>query len=422
MLDIKFIRENPDLVREATRKKRSKFDVNELLDIDGKRRAILIELEDLRAKQNKSSEGVARAGSDAERQALIEKLREEKAVLTAKEEEFTKVDEKWQALMLLVPNIPDPSVPDGETDADNVETRVWGEPAKFDFPVKDHISLMRDLELVDFERGTKVAGFRGYFLKNEGALLSMALWQFTLDELRLKGFTPFFAPSLVREENFIGTGYLPHGKDELYATQDDLYLAGTSEVPMMGLYRDEILDEKSLPMQFAAFSPCYRREAGSYGKDTKGIYRLHEFMKVEQIVLCHADHQESVKWHEAITQNAEALVQALKLPYRVVTNCGGDLGQGQVKKYDIEVWVPSENKYKESHSASYFHDFQTRRLNIRYKGEDGKMRFVHSLNNTAIATPRILISILENYQQADGTVKVPEVLQKYIGKNIIRRS
>ncbi|MBI5742655.1 MAG: serine--tRNA ligase [Candidatus Niyogibacteria bacterium] len=422
MLDIKFIRENPDLIREAARKKRSKFDVNELLDIDGKRRAILTELEDLRAKQNKSSEGVARAGSDAERQALIEKLREEKAVLAAKEEEFTKFDEKWQALMLLVPNIPDPSVPDGETDADNVETRTWGEFPKFDFPVKDHIALMRDLELADFERGTKVAGFRGYFLKNEGALLSMALWQFTLDELRLKGFTPFIAPSLVREENFIGTGYLPHGKDELYATQDELYLAGTSEVPMMGLYRDEVLDEKSLPMRFAAFSSCYRREAGSYGKDTKGIYRLHEFMKVEQIVLCRADHQESVKWHEVITNNSEALMQALKLPYRVVVNCGGDLGQGQVKKYDIEVWVPSENKYKESHSASYFHDFQTRRLNIRYKGEDGKMRFVHSLNNTAIATPRILISILENYQRADGTVKVPEVLQKYIGKNIIRRS
>lgn len=421
MLDIKFIRENPDLIREAARKKRSKFDVNELLDVDGKRRAILTELEDMRAKQNKSSEGVARAGSDAERQALIEKLREEKAVLAVKEEEFTKLDEKWQALMLLVPNVPDPSVPDGETDADNVETRVWGELPKFDFPVKDHIALMRDLDLVDFERGTKVAGFRGYFLKNEGALLSMALWQFTLDELRLKGFTPFLAPSLVREENFIGTGYLPHGKDELYATQDELYLAGTSEVPMMGLYRDETLDEKSLPMKFAAFSPCYRREAGSYGKDTKGLYRLHEFMKVEQIILCHADHQESVKWHEAITKNSEELVQALKLPYRVVTNCGGDLGQGQVKKYDIEVWVPSENKYKESHSASYFHDFQTRRLNIRYKGEDGRMRFAHSLNNTAIATPRILISILENYQQADGTVKIPEVLQKYIGRNVIKR-
>jgi seryl-tRNA synthetase len=421
MLDIKFIRENPDLIKEAVRKKRGNFNVGDLLDVDVKRRAILTELEDLRAKQNKSSDGVARAGSDAERQAMIEMLRESKAGLAAREEEFAKLDAKWQELMLLVPNVPDPSVPDGETDADNVETKVWGELPQFDFPIKDHMALMRDLDLVDFDRGTKVAGFRGYFLKNEGALLSMALWQFTLDQLRLKGFTPFLAPSLVREENFVGTGYLPHGKDELYATQDNLYLAGTSEVPMMGLYRDEVLDEKTLPLKYASFSPCYRREAGSYGKDAKGLYRVHEFMKVEQIVMCHADHQESVEWHEEITKNSEDIVQALKLPYRVVTNCGGDLGQGQVKKYDIEVWVPSEKHYRESHSASYFHDFQTRRLNIRYKDTEGKMRFVHSLNNTVIATPRILISILENYQQSDGTILVPDVLQRYIGKNIIRR-
>ena len=421
MLDIKFIRENPELVREAARKKHSGFDINDLLEVDNKRKIALTELEDLRAEQNKSSDGVARASSDAERQAMIETLRESKSLLTAKEEEFAKLDTKWKELMLLVPNIPDPSVPDGATDADNVETRTWGELPQFDFQVKDHITLMRDLDLVDFERGTKVAGFRGYFLKNEGVLLTMALWQLVFDKWRLKGFTPFLAPSLVREENFVGTGYLPHGKDELYATQDDLYLAGTAEVPMMGLYRDEVIDEKDLPMKLVAFSPCYRREAGSYGRDTKGIYRVHEFMKLEQIILCHADHQESVKWHEEITNNSEELVQALKLPYRVVTNCGGDLGQGQVKKYDIEVWRPFECRYGESHSSSYFHDFQTRRLNIRYKGEDGKLHFAHSLNNTAVATPRFLIYILENYQQADGSVLVPEVLQKYIGKSVIKR-
>jgi seryl-tRNA synthetase len=240
-----------------------------------------------------------------------------------------------------------------------------------------------------------------------------------MEEMSKVGFTPFIAPSLVREDNFIGTGYLPQAKDEIYATQDDLYLAGTAEVAMMGLHKDEIFKAEELPKQYVAFSPCYRREAGSHGKDTKGLYRVHEFTKLEQIVLCEADHQESVKWHEEITRNAENILQALKLPYHVVVNCGGDLGLGQVKKYDIEVWIPTDKKYKESHSSSYFHDFQTRRLNIRYRDAEGRVKFVHSLNNTAIATPRILISILENYQQKDGTIIVPEVLRKYLGKDVI---
>ncbi len=420
MLDIKFIRENPDLIKQAARKKRVDFDVSELLKTDEERKNLLAKIEELRAKQNKVSEKIAQIKNDSEKQILIESSRELKNELSARENEFKKLDEKWQILMLAVPNIPDPEVPEGESDAQNKEIRKWGETPRFDFSVKDHISLMRDLNLLDLERGVKVSGFRGYFLKGEGALLSLALWRLAFEILGKKGFTAVLAPALAREKNFIGTGWLPQGKEEIYKTQDELYLAGTAEVPMMGYHGDEILKEEDLPVKYAVFSPCFRREAGSYGKDTKGIYRLHEFMKVEQIVLCRADHLESVKWHEAITENSEELIQMLGLPYRVVVNCGGDLGQGQVKKYDIEVWVPSEEKYRESHSSSYFHDFQTRRLNIKYRAADGKIRFVHSLNNTAVATPRILISLFENYQQKDGSIKIPEVLQKYVGRDIIK--
>ncbi|MBI2628406.1 MAG: serine--tRNA ligase [Candidatus Niyogibacteria bacterium] len=420
MLDIKFIRENPDLIKAAARKKRVDFDVNELLKTDEERKNLLAKIEELRAKQNKVSEGIVRIKNEAEKQAAIEISRALKNELSARENEFRKLDERWRDLMLAVPNIPDPEVPEGESDAQNKEIRKWEETPRFDFPIKDHLALMRDLNLLDLERGAKVSGFRGYFLKGEGAFLSLALWQLALKMLEEKGFTAVFTPVLVREKNFIGTGWLPQGKEEIYKTQDELYLAGTAEVPMMGYYGDEILKEDDLPIKFAAFSPCFRREAGSYGKDTRGIYRLHEFMKVEQVVLCRADHRESVKWHEAITKNSEELVQALGLPYRVVLNCGGDLGQGQVKKYDLEIWVPSEKKYRESHSSSYFHDFQTRRLNIKYRGADGKIRFAHSLNNTAVATPRILISLLENNQQKDGSIKIPEILQKYVGRDFIK--
>ena len=227
------------------------------------------------------------------------------------------------------------------------------------------------------------------------------------------------APSLVKKETMFGTGYLPQGEEDLYRTQDSEYLAGTAEVSAMGYHSEEILDKKDLPKKFLCFSPCFRREAGSHGKDVKGLIRVHEFYKLEQVVLCEADHQESVKWHEWVNRNTEEFMESLKIPYRTVINCGGDLGLGQVKKYDIELWVPNENKYREISSASYFHDFQTRRLNIRYKDENGKLRFAHSLNSTAVPTPRIIVSIAENYQQADGSILAPEVLRKYIGKEKI---
>ena len=322
-------------------------------------------------------------------------------------------------LMLLVQNFPDPTVPEGKSDEDNVEIRREGEPKKFSAKMRDHHTLIRELDLADFERGAKVSGFRGYFLKNEGALLSMALWSFAMEHLIKKGFTPFIAPALVKENIFREAGKLPLFREDLYATDDNLFLVPSAEIPMMGYHEDEILLEEELPKKYVAFSPCYRREAGSYGKDEKGLYRRHEFMKVEQIVLCKAEHQESVMWHEEMTKYSEEMLQALELPYHVVINSAGDLPFGFVKMYDIEVWIPSEKRYRESHSSYIVHDFQTRRLKIRYKAADGKVRFAHSLNNTAIATPRILQSLLENHQREDGSVKVPEALRKFMGIDVI---
>jgi seryl-tRNA synthetase len=338
------------------------------------------------------------------------------------ETKYTAVMEEWQKLMLLVPNIPDMSVPEGESDADNVEVRVWGERPAFTFVPKDHVDLMTSLGMADFERGTKVAGFRGYFLKGDAVLLANALQQLALRHFMAKGFEPIITPSLLRRETFLGTGYLPQGEDDLYKTQDGEYLSGTAEVATMGMYMNEILEPAQLPTKFLAYSPCFRREAGSHSKDTKGLIRVHEFFKWEQIVLCEASHTESVRLHEEMTANAEEFLQLLKLPYHVVVNCGADLGLGQVKKYDIEVWMPSQNTYRETHSASYFHDFQTRRLNIRYRDARGNNQFAHSLNNTAIAMPRILSMLVENYQQADGTVRVPEALVPYVGKEVLGRT
>jgi len=302
---------------------------------------------------------------------------------------------------------------------DNMEVRVWGDKPRFSFEPKSHIELLENLDMLDLDRGTKVAGFRGYFLKGDGALLMWALERFVIERFMKKDFTPLVAPSMVRREPFVGTGYLPQSEEDLYKTQDGDYLAGTAEVGTMGMYMDEVLDASQLPVKFFAFSPCFRREAGSHGKDTRGIFRIHEFIKFEQVILCEANHETSVKYHEELTANSEALLQELKLPYHVVINCGGDIGLGQVKKYDIEAWMPSEGKYRETHSSSYFHDFQTRRLNIRYRDAAGTMRYVHSLNNTALAMPRILCHIAENYQQADGTIRVPDALVTYMGKSVM---
>lgn len=397
-------------------------DIEGLVVLDDRRRALQLSIDGKRAEQNAVSDKVASA-SPEERQNLIAGMQELKENLKKQEEEMAEILKQWRALMVLVPNVPDMTVPEGESDTDNMEIRTWGELPAFDFEKKNHVDLMVQNDMADFERGTKVAGFRGYFLKNDGARLVWALERLVEDRFMHKeGFTPMIVPSLVRKEPFMGTGYLPQSEEDLYKTQDSDYLAGTAEVATMGYHMEEVVDKKDLPIKFFAFSPCFRREAGSHGKDTKGIFRIHEFVKYEQVVLCEANHEESVRLHEEITSNAEALLQELRLPYRVVVNCGGDLGLGQVKKYDIEAWMPSDNRYRETHSSSYFHDFQSRRLNIRYRDDAGTLRYVHSLNNTALAMPRILCQIVENNQRADGSIHIPEVLQGYMGKDVIKKN
>jgi seryl-tRNA synthetase len=422
MLDIKFIRENKDVIALGAKKKNIKFDVEELLAVDSKRRELMQSMEAMKAEQNSFSEKITKAESPEAKAEMIAKMKEVKEEFQKQEEVFKEIIKNWQLLMLQVPNVPDISVPEGDTDADNKEVKSWGTIPKFDFEPKDHITLMQNLDMVDLERGVKVAGFRGYFLKNDGAMLSYAIWQCAMDHFIKKGFSPMIVPSLVKRENFVGSGYLPQSEEDLYKTQDGDYLAGTAEVATMGYHADEILEQNKLPIKLLSFSPCFRREAGSHGKDVKGLIRVHEFYKLEQVVLCEASHEESVKNHEALNRNTEEFIESLGIPYHTVTNCGGDLGLGQVKKYDIELWVPLENKYREISSASYFHDFQTRRLNIRYRDNENKMRYVHSLNSTAIPTPRILVSLVENYQQSDGSIKIPEVLQKYFGKDVIRKA
>lgn len=421
MLDIRFIRENIDLVKAGATKKHVEVDIDRLLQIDDERKAIRQQLDDRKAEQNRMSDRI-RLAKDEERESLIESMRHVKEGGAELEEKYTAIMEEWQKLMLSVPNIPDMSVPDGEDDTQNQEVRKWGEVPQFSFAPKDHVELMTQNGMADFERGTKVAGFRGYFLKGDGVLLAQAVSNLALSHFMQKGFEPMIVPSLLRREMFLGTGYLPQGEDDLYRTQDNEYLAGTGEVATMGYYMDEIVDAGQFPIKFLSYSPCFRREAGSHSKDTKGLIRVHEFFKWEQVVLSEASHQTSVELHEELTQNAEEFLQKLGLPYHVVVNCGGDLGLGQVKKYDIEAWMPSQNTYRETHSSSYFHDFQTRRLNIRYKDAEGKTQFAHSLNNTAVAMPRILSMIVENNQLADGTVRTPEALKPYVGKEILGRT
>jgi len=420
MLDIKFIKENPDLIKEAVRKKHIKFDVDELLKIEEERTQNLQLVENLRAEQNKVTEKISETTDPVVREQLIGDMRQFKDHLKEKEDKLEEIMKEWRSFMLRVPNVPDASVPDGVDESANQEIKRWGDIPIFDFDPKDHIELMTKLDMVDFERGTKVHGFRGYFLKGDGVNLCFAIWNYALQFFGSRGFMPLIPPVIVNKRLLYGTGHLPGDAEDYYMTQDGDVLAGTAEVPLMGYHSDEILTENELPKKYLGFSPCFRREAGSHGKDVKGLIRVHEFFKFEQLILCIANHEESVKLHEEINKNTEEFIESMKIPYRTVINCGADLGLGQVKKYDIELWVPKEGEYREISSASYFHDFQTRRLNIRYKVNDGKTCYAHSLNSTAIPTPRVLVSIIENFQESDGSIKIPEVLQKYIGKDVIR--
>ena len=419
MLDIKFIRENPDLVRQAARKKHIDFDVEKLLEVDGRRRESQTLVDALRSELNTTSDEIARLTDKDSKEATIERMRSFKKTIAEKESTLTSLEEEFKALLYQVPNIPDPSVPDGSSEKDNLTVKEWGQKPDFTFPAKDHMELMLALDMVDFERGTKAHGFRGYFLKNEGALLSWAVWHYAQNFFLKRHFNPFIAPAIIRKEHFYGTGHLPGDAEDLFETQDGDYLSGTAEVPMMAYHAGEILKKADLPKRYLAFSPCFRREAGSHGKDIKGLIRVHEFFKLEQLVLCEADHAQSVRIHEELNRNTEEFIESLNIPYRQVAICAGDLKKAHVKSYDTDLWIPSQKTYREIASASYYHDFQTRRFNIRYD-DDGQKRFVHSLNATAIPTPRILVALVENNQQEDGSIVIPEALRQFTGFDVVK--
>ena len=435
MLDPKLIRENPDLVKEATRVKRvgSPEIVDAWLAADAARRNAQARFDTLRAEQNKLGEQVGKLKRELkgqgspELEALLASANGIKETQEALSAERARLESEVQALMLQLPAIPDPTWPVGKDETENVVARTWADPSHppvhLKDGLKDHIVLSKELGIVDFERGVKLAGSRSYVVRGLGARLYWAVLRFAQESLIQRGYEQMVVPVLVSEQCMIGTGYFPTGREQAYITQDGSVLVGTSEVPLASFYGDEILDLER-PIKLCALSTCFRREAGAAGKDTAGLYRVHQFDKVEQVVIHRADDAEHIQLHEEIIANAEAILQALQLPYRVSMNCTGDMGQGKWRMYDIETWMPSRNGYGETHSGSALRDFQSRRLNLRYRekaaGGKGETRFCYTLNNTAIACPRVLISILEQYQNADGSVTVPEVLRPYMGESVIR--
>jgi seryl-tRNA synthetase len=416
MLDPKFVRDNIEKVAEAARNKRVGFDAERYLVVYEERLKAIEATETLRRQRNEGTEVVKKSKDKDERDALVQKMRTLNEELATTETRLRDIEADFGSLLLTVPSIPSDDTPIGASDADNVQWRTWGQPTAFDFSPKDHIALGQELGLVDFARGTKVAGTRSYFLTGVGAELERAVQSLAFDVLKERGYVPMSVPVLVRASAMEGTGYLPGGADQAYSTEEGaMWLVGTSEVPLASFHADEILDAAQLPVKICAHSSCFRREAGAHGKDTKGLYRVHQFQKIEQVVLCEPTLEASEKLHAELLKNAEDILQALELPYRVVKVCTGDLGQGQVKKHDVETWMPSRSAYGETHSCSSFHDYQARRLKIRTRGEGGKPAFVYTLNNTAVATPRILIPLLENHQTAEGRVRIPKALQKYMG-------
>lgn len=423
MLDIAYIRENPDKVKEGLKYKNFGPEiVDKVLESDAKRRDLIGQIELIRAERNKLNEELKSARTPE----LISKSTELKDKLQELEPLLRTVEEEFYSLMLQVPGIPLDEVPIGRDSTGNEVVRTWGEVPKFDFPIKNHIELGQSLDIVDIERGSKVAGFRGYFLKNEAVMLQFALMQYTLQKFISKGYTPVTPPVILKKRAFVNTGHFPWGEKETYKFtseegEDETYLAGTAEVPLVSMYQDEIFNEKDLPIRMIGFSPCFRKEAGSYGKDTKGIYRVHEFVKTEQVVICKNDADESRLIHEEMMALTEEIAQDLKLPYRILKMCIGDMGEPQAKKYDIEAWMPGRNDWGELGSDSIMLDFQSRRANIRYKDTKNEIKFVHMLNNTASNSPRWLVAILENYQQADGSIKIPDVLVPLVGKSEIKR-
>ena len=415
MLDMDFIVEHPDVVRRAIDVKGVDLDLDALLALHREVKSLIQEVELLRHERNTLSKQIASA-SPAERESLVEQSRARGDRLKELEPALRDKQERLRELLLQVPNIPGPDEPVGMEEEENVEERRWGEPPAFSFEPRDHVELLERHDWWGGERVSKVAGSRSYALKGDAAVLELAVLRLALDHLRGRGFTPITLPSLAREAAFVGTGHFPSGREDVYAlAEDDLYLSGTAEVGLNFLHSGEIFAASDLPVTYAGFSPCFRREAGSAGRDVRGLIRIHQFYKVEQYVLCAADKDESARWFETLLANAEALLHALELPYRIVRTCTGQMGAGKVRMWDIESWIPSQRQYRETHSNSEFYDWQARRCDLRYRAGDGKVRHAYTLNNTAIATPRILVPLLEVHQQADGSVRVPEALRPYLG-------
>lgn len=403
MLDIKFVRENPEKVKEGIKNKGQDPQVVEtLLGIDKRKRELLGEIEKLREERN-------HLGKDLERGKQI------KEALKNLEPKWGKLNQEFERLLLTIPNLPSPQAPVGKDESENKEIRSWGEPKKFDFKPQDHLELGKKLDLLDFETGAKVSGSQFYYLKNEGVLLELALVRYALEILIKEGFTPWLTPDLARERFYLGTGYLPRGPEaQTYEIKDaDLGLIATAEVALAGIHADEILKEEELPKKYAGFSHCFRVEAGGYGKYSKGLYRVHQFSKVEMYIYCLP--QQSEKFHQHLLSLEEKIFQGLEIPYRVVEMCTGDLGAQAARKFDLEAFMPGRGEWGEITSNSNTTDYQARRLNIKYRQKNGETEFVHTLNGTAIAASRALIATLENYQQKDGSILVPEVLQNYTG-------
>ena len=420
MLDIKFIRENRETVKKACTLKNINIDIDHLLSVDKELTALKSEEQNLLTHKNGLTAKIPKASVE-ERPTLIaeSKATDEKA--KALKPKIDELDAKLLELLSLTPQIPSPKAPIGKDDSDNVEVKKFGTLPQFDFKPLDHVQLLEKQGWAEFERIARVSGSRSYSLRNEMVLVEMAMHRMAMDKLMQKGFTLVSTPALARGEALFGTGHFPTGKDQVYfLPDDDLYLSGTAEVQINSLHANEILKESDLPILYAGYSPCFRREAGSYGRDVRGLIRVHQFMKVEQFVICKNDDAESEKWHQKLLETSEEIVQDLELPYRIVECCTGDMGAGKVRMYDVEAWVPSEGKYRETHSCSSLHDWQARRTQTRYRDNDNKVQFVHTLNNTAIATPRILVPFLENHQQADGTIKVPKKLVPYLdGRTVL---
>ena len=416
MIDIRRLREDPQAFKHAAKVKKFDVDIDAVLDLDRRARQTANKLQAIRTTQNTVGKQIAKCTDQIERAALIQEMADIKAKAQDLAEMLHELEDALTQQLLRVPQPPDEAVPVGAGDADNIEVRRVGEIRQFDFQPKDHVELGKVLDIIDIERGVKLAGSRNYALKGAAAMMHYAVLRLAVDHMAAKGYTLLNVPVLVNDSVMEGTGYFPIGRDEAYLCErDGQALVGTAEVPLTGFHADEVLEQAELPKKYISLSTCFRREAGAAGKDTRGLYRIHYFDKVEQVIISANDRRQSIAFHEEILANAEQVLQALELPYRVVNVCTAELGQGQVQKFDIETWMPSRNSYGETHSASRFDEFQARRLNIRYRGDDGKLHFCHTLNNTVIASPRVLIPLLEMNQNADGSVNIPRALRPYMG-------